>query len=83
MFSNEKYSVMEPHSIPPVAAGCELGEGMIPIHNNSHMTNVRVEVITTVERRRRWSAVEKERLATAGLWSGGGFRLQRGTRGHS
>jgi hypothetical protein len=46
VFSNEKYSVMEPHSIPPVAAGCELGEGMIPIHNNSHMTNVRVEVIS-------------------------------------
>jgi transposase len=31
------------------------------------MTNGRVEVITSVERRRRWSAAEKERLVTATL----------------
>jgi transposase len=34
------------------------------------MTNGRVEVITSVERRRRWSAAEKERLVTATLEPG-------------
>jgi transposase len=34
------------------------------------MTNGRVEVITSVERRRRWSAAEKERLVTASLEPG-------------
>src|ERR1700746_1750646 len=34
------------------------------------MTNGRVEVITTVERRRRWSAVEKQRLVAATLEPG-------------
>jgi transposase len=34
------------------------------------MTNVPVEVITSVERRRRWSAAEKERLVAASLQPG-------------
>jgi transposase len=34
------------------------------------MTNGRVEVITSVERRRRWSRAEKERLVAASLESG-------------
>ena len=34
------------------------------------MTNGRVEVITSVERRRRWSAAEKERLVAASLQPG-------------
>jgi transposase len=34
------------------------------------MTNGRVEVITSVERRRRWSSAEKERLAAAALAPG-------------
>ena len=34
------------------------------------MTNGRVEVITSVERRRRWSAAEKQRLVTATLEPG-------------
>ena len=34
------------------------------------MTNGRVEVITSVERRRRWSAAEKERLVVATLEPG-------------
>jgi transposase len=34
------------------------------------MTNGRVEVITSVERRRRWSEAEKERLVTATLEPG-------------
>jgi transposase len=34
------------------------------------MTNSRVEVITAVERRRRWSAVEKQRLVAASLEPG-------------
>jgi transposase len=34
------------------------------------MTNGRIEVITSVERRRRWSAVEKERLVAATLEPG-------------
>ena len=34
------------------------------------MTNGRVEVITSVERRRRWSAAEKERLVAATLEPG-------------
>ena len=34
------------------------------------MTNGRVEVITTVERRRRWSAAEKQRLVAATLEPG-------------
>jgi len=34
------------------------------------MTNGRIEVITSVERRRRWSAAEKERLVAATLEPG-------------
>jgi transposase len=34
------------------------------------MTNGRVEVITSVERRRRWSSAEKERLVAASLEPG-------------
>jgi transposase len=34
------------------------------------MTNSRTEVITSVERRRRWSRAEKERLVAASLESG-------------
>jgi transposase len=34
------------------------------------MTNGRVEVITSVERRRRWSAAEKQRLVAATLEPG-------------
>ena len=33
------------------------------------MTNQRIEVITSVQRRRRWSAVEKEQLVAASLES--------------
>jgi transposase len=39
----------------------------VTIHRNSHMTNGRVEVITSVERRRRWSSAEKQRLVAATL----------------
>ena len=35
------------------------------------MTHERVEVITSVERRRRWSRAEKERLVAASLEPGG------------
>ena len=34
------------------------------------MTNGRVEVITSVQRRRRWSAVEKQRIVAASLERG-------------
>lgn len=34
------------------------------------MTNTQIEVITSVERRRRWSAAEKERLVAASLEPG-------------
>ncbi len=34
------------------------------------MTNERIEVITSVERRRRWSRADKERLVTASLEPG-------------
>ena len=34
------------------------------------MTNGRVEVITTVQRRRRWSAAEKQRIVAASLERG-------------
>jgi transposase len=36
------------------------------------MTNGRVEVITSVERRRRWSSAEKEQLVAASLEPGAG-----------
>src|SRR5215211_8507996 len=37
---------------------------------DSHMTNGRVEVITSVERRRRWPLSEKERIVAASLEPG-------------
>jgi transposase len=37
---------------------------------DSHMTNARVEVITSVERRRRWSRTDKERIVAATLEPG-------------
>ena len=36
----------------------------------SHMTNGRVEVITSVQRRRRWRRTEKERIVAASLEPG-------------
>src|SRR3974390_3223902 len=42
----------------------------VTIHRNSHMTSGRIEVITSVERRRRWSAAEKQRLGAATLEPG-------------
>ncbi len=42
----------------------------VTINMNSQMTNGRVEVITSVERRRRWSAAEKQRLVAATLEAG-------------
>jgi transposase len=40
------------------------------IGRNTHMTNAAVEVITSVQRRRRWSRAEKERLVAALLEPG-------------
>ena len=40
------------------------------IHRDSHMTKGRVEVITSVERRRRWSSAEKQQLVSASLEPG-------------
>jgi transposase len=42
----------------------------VTIHRSSHMAKTQVEVITSVERRRRWSSVEKERLVAASLEPG-------------
>ena len=42
----------------------------VTIPRNSHMTKGRIEIITSVQRRRRWSSVEKERLAAATLEPG-------------
>ncbi len=39
------------------------------------MTSARVEVITSVQRRRRWSAAEKERLVAASLEPGTGVSV--------
>ena len=39
------------------------------------MTSERVEVITSVERRRRWSRAEKERLVAASLEPGASVSL--------
>src|SRR5258707_14222298 len=38
----------------------------VTIHGSSHVSKA-IEVITSVERRRRWSAAEKERLVAASL----------------
>jgi transposase len=40
------------------------------IHRDSSTTLLRVEVITSVERRRRWSRVDKERLVAASFEPG-------------
>jgi transposase len=42
------------------------------------MTNEKVEVITSVERRRRWTSAEKQRLATASLEPAPACRRSRG-----
>jgi transposase len=42
----------------------------VTIHRSSHMAKTQVEVITSVERRRRWSSAEKERLVAASLEPG-------------
>ena len=43
---------------------------VVNIHRNSHMTNGRLEVITSVERRRRWSFAEKQQLVATTLEPG-------------
>ncbi|MGE0006108.1 MAG: transposase [Parvibaculaceae bacterium] len=40
------------------------------IHRSTHTTSQRVEIITSVERRRRWSAEEKDHLVAAWLEPG-------------
>ena len=40
------------------------------IHRNTHMASSRVEVITSVQRRRRWTSAEKEQLVAASLEPG-------------
>jgi transposase len=42
----------------------------VTIHSNIHMTHGRVEIITSVERRRRWSSAEKQQLVSASLEPG-------------
>jgi len=42
----------------------------VTIPRSSHLTKARVEVITSVERRRRWAAAEKERIVAASLEAG-------------
>ena len=44
------------------------------------MTKTEVEVITSVQRRRRWSAAEKERLVAASLGVNGWLRWTRKVR---
>src|SRR5258708_734968 len=44
------------------------------------MTNGRVEVITSVERRRRWSSAEKQQLVSASLEPGASVSAWRGQR---
>jgi len=41
------------------------------------MTKTQVEVITSVQRRRRWSRSEKERIVTAALESGEGIHTSQ------
>jgi transposase len=41
----------------------------VTIHRSSHLSKA-IEVITSVERRRRWSEAEKERLVAASLEAG-------------
>jgi len=42
----------------------------VTIHRDSHVSKPAIEVITSVERRRRWSTAEKERLVAASLERG-------------
>src|ERR1700722_3846444 len=42
----------------------------VSISGSTHMTSGAVEVITSVQRRRRWTAAEKERLVAASLEPG-------------
>src|SRR3974390_1682350 len=44
----------------------------VTIHRNSHMSKAAIEVITSVQRRRRWSTAEKERLVAGSLGAGRG-----------
>jgi transposase len=46
--------------------------GHVTIHRNSHLSKTAIEVITSVQRRRRWNAAEKERLVAASLEPGSG-----------
>jgi len=57
--------------IRAIAAALRINGGVshVIIHRNSHMTNGRVEVITSVERWRRWNLAEKEQLVAASLES--------------
>src|ERR1700730_762279 len=59
----------------------------VTIHRNSHMRKIEIEVITSVERRRRWSAAEKERLGAASLElgqaaAGGGLSGWKSEKSH-
>ncbi len=44
--------------------------GHVAIARSSHMTHAQIEVIASVERRRRWSTAEKERLVASSLEPG-------------
>src|SRR5689334_9600690 len=54
--------------MPPCGWGEDVSH--VTIHRSSHMTIGRVEVITSVERRRRWSSAEKRELVAATLHPG-------------
>jgi transposase-like protein len=49
---------------------CRLSVGVRTPDSDSPMTKTQVEVITSVERRRRWSRAEKERIVAAALEPG-------------
>src|SRR5712691_5497603 len=42
----------------------------VSIHRNTHMTNGQIEVITSVQRRRRWTEAEKAGMVAASLEAG-------------
>jgi transposase len=44
----------------------------VTIHRNSHLSKTAIEVITSVQRRRRWTAEQKERWVAASLEPGTG-----------
>jgi hypothetical protein len=56
----------------PIAPPCEEyeNEKSRDYSGSSHMTNERIEVITSVQRRRHWSRAEKEKLVAASLEPG-------------